>query len=229
MTKQKDIDLKKFHKADYNPRMLGANAKAALKTSIQTFDDISGIVVNKRTGNVLAGNHRWTELCNLHGESTLEVAHLAGEFHQILTSGEPTGFLMRIVDWELAKEKAANIAANSQMIAGEFTSDLQSLLLDVQDYLGDTFEDLRFDEISIDMSALNPDISDPEDRSEAIRKSAEEDNSMLDVNGDPEPGDVTIVKTSIKILVPGDKASMIREDLIAFLAERPYYDQIEIN
>lgn len=228
----KKAEKKEFHKAPYNPRSMGAQAKRALKKSLETFSDISGIVVNETTGNILGGNHRWEQLCNIYGESNLGIVHLSGEFHQIMSGEKFTGFLMRVVKWEIEKEKAANVAANSPMIAGEFTSGLQDILNEVQDFLGDDFEEMRMDDLSIDFGDLEGmgrgGISDTESLSDKIRKSAEDDNVMLDTE-ENQSGDVRIIKTSIKILVPGDKADMIREDIIEYLSERPYYKELEIS
>lgn len=232
MAKKTGFDFKKIKKANYNPRTMGARNKAALKSSIRHFDDISGIVINTRTGNVLAGNHRWEQLCDIHGEKNIGFENLRGEFNLILSKGDPTNFIARLVDWDVEKEKAANVAANSPLLAGEFTSGLQDVLAEIQDYIEVDFEALRFDEISIDFGDLSAmgegGINDPGAVSDKIRENAEEDNIMLDTEGG-KAGDVKIVKTSIKILVPGDKADMIREDLIEFLSERPYYDELEIH
>ena len=49
------MDISKIKKAPYNPRRMGKASKEALKKSLETFEDISGITVNKRSGNVVAG------------------------------------------------------------------------------------------------------------------------------------------------------------------------------
>lgn len=226
------IDLKRVHKAKYNPRTMGAASKEALKGSLKTFSDISGIVVNQTTGNILSGNHRWEQLCNIYGESTIHIVPVYGEFNAVMSDADFTGFMMRVVNWEIEKEKAANVAANSPMIAGEFTSDLQSVLMDIQDYKGIDFDELRFDDLSLDLGDLasigNSGIEDPEKLTDKIRKDSEDDNRMVDVNAES-PGDVKIIKTSIKLLVPGEKADMIREDILEFLENRPYCDEIEVS
>ena len=146
MTKKqglKVIDTKAIKKAPYNPRSMGAATKQALKASLTQFEDISGIVVNSRTGNLVAGNHRWEQLCGIHGESKLTIEALGDSgFHQILGSGKFTGFIMRVVDWPIEKEKAANIAANSPLISGEFTSGLQQVISDIQENMGAEFDAL---------------------------------------------------------------------------------------
>ena len=89
-----------------------------------------------------------------------------------------------------------------------------------------------FDELAIDFGDLasmgSQGISDPESISDKIRRNSEDDNVMLDTD-DKQSGDLKVIKTSIKILVPGDKVDMIREDVIEFLSKRPYYEEVEIS
>ena len=51
------------------------------------------------------------------------------------------------MDWPAPKEKAANVAANSPLLAGEFTEDLAGILEDVRRELGELIEPLRLDEL----------------------------------------------------------------------------------
>lgn len=44
--------------APYNPRRISEDAAAGLRGSIETFGDLSGIVWNERTGNLVAGHQR---------------------------------------------------------------------------------------------------------------------------------------------------------------------------
>ncbi len=120
--------------APYNPRRIEPEALAALRRSLAEFGDISGLVWNRRTGHLVAGHQRLDALKREHGDA------LAVEWSDS-ASGEandgqsararaaavvtPTGerFPVRIVDWDNAKEKAANIAANSPHLAGEYIAD----------------------------------------------------------------------------------------------------------
>jgi len=227
----KKIELKNIKKADYNPRMMGADAKKALRSSILEFQNISGIVINKKTGNIFAGNHRWEQLCGVYGESNIVFSELGGEYYQILSGDTDTGFLARIVDWTKSKEKAANIAANSNLLQGEFTSGLQEILLELSTEVDVLFEDLRFDELSIDLgdlSAIGRGITDPSAATDKIRGSSESKNIMLDDSGN-QAGDVRHIAGTVKILIHGDNFDMIREEIIDFLSNRPYYDDVTIS
>lgn len=210
--------------AKYNPRKMSKESKEALKKSIEQFNDISGITINKQTGNVLAGNHRWEQLCKKYTKSNLELKHLQGEYYTLnTTEDEFTGFLVRVVDWDIAKEKAANVAANSELIAGEFTSGLQDVLLDIGEF--ELFEGLRFDELQIDLSGVDDDLVWDDDSLDEIQKSAEEKNDRLP---DAKNSEVKEIRVEIKVSVPADMKDEIKDDLLEFLADQPYYGEITI-
>jgi len=124
------MKISKVKLAPFNPRKMSDNTRKALKASMDSFQDISGLVWNANTGNLVSGNHRWTELKNAHGES-LELQRLEeplDEFFMVFGTGEFTGYILREVDWDEETEIAANIAANSEKIQGEFTNAVSSLL-----------------------------------------------------------------------------------------------------
>lgn len=111
--------------ADYNPRSITDKALAGLKTSLKEFGDISGIVWNKRTGNLVSGHQRVRALREEFGDE-LEIT----KQHLLLPTGEQVK--VRIVDWDETKERAANLAANNPMIQGDFTSELAAVLEGVE-------------------------------------------------------------------------------------------------
>ena len=123
--------------APYNPRVISQSAMAGLQTSLSEFGDIAGITWNKRTGNLVTGHQRLEALKQQYGDD------LRVEDGAIIA---PNGdvFSINVVDMSLEKEKAANIAANSAYLQGEFTADVASLLEDVKVELP-AFEELRFD------------------------------------------------------------------------------------
>jgi hypothetical protein len=142
--------------ASYNPRQMDTESRKGLEASMKQFDDISGITWNKTTGNIVTGHHRWETLVEEYGFETLSFDHLKGDRYAIMSGEIDTNYSLRQVEWDEAKEKAANIAANSHAIEGQFTVDLEGLLDDLQTELdGDLFADLRFDKLD-----LNFDIGD---------------------------------------------------------------------
>ena len=101
--------------APYNPRVIGEDELARLQTSLFRYGDISGIVWNSRTGHVVTGHQRLRALKEKYGPTlTLDVDKCA------LTVPDGETFPIRVVDWDLPTEKAANIAGNSTDVSGRW-------------------------------------------------------------------------------------------------------------
>jgi hypothetical protein len=142
--------------ADYNPRIMDEASKKGLKRSIDEFDDISGITWNKTTSNIITGHHRWDALLEKYGMDALTFDHLKGDRFSILQNGNDTGFILRVVEWNKSKERAANIVANSHKIEGQFTADLGGILAELKLEFDDSFfSDLRFDDLSYENTYLS--------------------------------------------------------------------------
>ena len=158
MTKQpKTID--DLAAAPYNPRRIDDGNAAALGLSLKRFGDVGGIVWNARTGRLVCGHQRVEQLRKQGAQLVKGALQLA--------NGER--FAVRVVDWDEAQEKAANLSANNPHIAGEFTDELDGLLSEVLGSLGDAeFEGLNLDaliEKPPDLSPIGddavPDLSQP--------------------------------------------------------------------
>jgi len=132
------MKLSDLKPAEYNPRVITETAFEGLKYSLSEFGDISGITFNKRTGNLVSGHQRVKAIINAYGD--LEIKNDA----IITPAGE---FKLRIVDWPIEKEKAANITANSPTLQGKFTSDLAFLLEELKIEMPSLVEDLMLEEI----------------------------------------------------------------------------------
>jgi hypothetical protein len=224
------MDLKKIKKAEYNPRKMTKDAREGLKKSMEEFQDISGIVINERTGNVLAGNHRWEQLNKIHGKRNIELAGLGIDgYFMIQAKGQFTGFIARVVDWEEGKEKAANISANNDLIQGEFTQGLQDVLAELNDlgFNEEMFEGLRLDELQIDLSGVD-DLEWSEDQLNEIQEQAEEKNRLLDDPNTNMDSEVKEIITQIKISVPSELKDEVKDDILEFLAGKHYYGEINI-
>jgi hypothetical protein len=104
--------------ADYNPRRISDEKLAALRKSMEEFGDLSGIVVNVASGNLIGDHQRtkcfdpsWPIRKRKHEDAcgTVAVGDIA----------TPWGlWSYREVNWPREKEIAANIAANKH--GGEF-------------------------------------------------------------------------------------------------------------
>ena len=131
--------------ADYNPREISEAAAEGLRASITEFGDISGIVWNSRTGNLVCGHQRVAQL-----------QAAGGVFHRrqgnaYIVCGDDR-FDVRVVDWDLETEQAANITANNPHIAGDFTVDVTGLLDSLRDIDLGQFERLNLDDLALDFS-----------------------------------------------------------------------------
>ena len=104
-----------------NPRHITEGKLLLLKKSMDEFGDLSGIVFNVRSGQLVGGHQRQKVLSpdskiNLT-ESYLEPTSVGTvAVGHVIIDGEK--FNYREVDWDDNKEKAANIAANKG--AGEW-------------------------------------------------------------------------------------------------------------
>ena len=123
------MKIKDLKPAEYNPRKISDEQLQRLKKSLLEFGDLSGIVFNRQTGNVIGGHQR---LKCLPPDAKIE--------KKTLKEPSPTGttatgtitidgerFIYREVDWSKEKEKQANIAANKH--GGEWDDEKLSELL----------------------------------------------------------------------------------------------------
>ncbi len=126
MTKHKmPTKLADLRPAPYNPRSITPEARNALDKCMQEFGDISGIVFNLRTRHLITGHQRSNLLpsdarlirTDFHTDVVGTVGYGYAEIHG-------TRWPVRFVDWPETREKAANVAANSMMLSGQFTSGL---------------------------------------------------------------------------------------------------------
>lgn len=130
--------------APYNPRRIAPEAMHGLKRSMREFGDISGLVWNSQSGHLVAGHQRLTALRTLYGDDLL---YDAKESCIITPHGER--FTVRVVDWDPIMEKAANVAANDPLIAGEFTEGLSEIIAELKDEIPELVEDLMLTQMAI--------------------------------------------------------------------------------
>jgi hypothetical protein len=115
----------RLNPSSYNPRTISPEAAKALAESMREFGDISGFVANTRTGNLVAGHQRLKQLPADYALCrTSESTDAVGTVGYGYIEAHGTRWPVRFVDWPEAKEKAANVAANSPFLAGEFTDGL---------------------------------------------------------------------------------------------------------
>lgn len=129
-------NTKDLKEAKYNPRTITSARKEALKDSMSSFGDLSGVVFNTRTKTLISGHQRMSTIQGLpskivqskhtdkHG--TVSVGHI-----EATTKTGTIRIPYRAVDWDLTKEKAANIAANAH--GGQFDKEkLRKVLASIE-------------------------------------------------------------------------------------------------
>lgn len=128
----KDLTVKGLREAKYNPRSITKQRLNKLQDSMKLFGDLSGVVFNVKTKTLISGHQRLTSVRDVktkivqtpetdaHG--TVAVGHIVAK-----TDKGEIRIPYRAVDWNLTKEKAANIAANAH--GGNFDKDKLALVL----------------------------------------------------------------------------------------------------
>ena len=122
-----------FNQAKYNPRKITPVQLQALNKSIEEFGDLSGVVINEKTNTIVAGHQRLKTLGNKktkivtqkHKDAFGTVA--MGHIEVTKEDGSVFNVPLRMVHWDLRKEKLANIAANNH--GGEFDNQKLGKLL----------------------------------------------------------------------------------------------------
>lgn len=117
-----------------NPRRISDDALHGLTRSLVEFGDLSGVVWNSRTGRLVCGHQRVRALREKHGDLPIEDGAIRAPDGKV--------YPVRVVDWDEVTEKAANVAANSPTIAGEFTEDLHEIIEELRDEVPELVEDL---------------------------------------------------------------------------------------
>ena len=123
-----------------NPRRISDRAAGKLQGSLAEFGDLSGIVFNRRTCELVAGHQRVAQIRRLWPDA--EIVQASPELGVIVVDDERC-FRVRIVDWPRSRQRAANVTANNGKIQGEFTDDVRSYLLDVHEALPAIAERVR--------------------------------------------------------------------------------------
>lgn len=131
-----------------NPRAISDGAIHGLEKSMSEFGDISGITFNRRTGELVTGHQRVARIRERWGDQ-LSIDAVDAE-HGAIRSPEGHVFRVRFVDWSKPRQRAANVAANSEKITGEFTDDLDEYLSEIREQIEEEtpglLDDLMLDE-----------------------------------------------------------------------------------
>ena len=117
----RDITVEDLKPAPYNPRVITREQRQALSTSLLQYGDLSGIVFNRRTGQLVGGHQRVAffrkaaskkivKEPRIDSTGTVAVGYVA---IQDAKTKKIHRHHYREVDWDVHTEMAANIAANA--------------------------------------------------------------------------------------------------------------------
>jgi len=133
--------------ADYNPRKITIEKLKQLGFSMQEFGDLSGIIFNLKTKNLVTGHQRIKNLDPAYPIKKKKVSDKFGTISEGTIETPYGNFSYREVNWSVEKEKAANIAANHH--GGE--DDMEKLSVMVQELQQ---QDFNMDLLGFDESEL---------------------------------------------------------------------------
>jgi hypothetical protein len=135
-----------------NPRHITDENLAGLEASVEDFGDLSGIVFNERTGQLVCGHQRVLALKRAGAVEMQEVDERRWRLVHPKTGEE---FPVRRVDWPAEKQRLANLTANNPHVAGEFTAAALAQLRALEDDAA--FAALRLDELQTSLRDDFPD------------------------------------------------------------------------
>lgn len=136
------VTISELSPDEINPRSITNKAASGLTYSMNEYGDLSGIVFNIRTKNLVAGHQRIDQIFKQFGP--LPINQVTDE-QGVIECPNGNSFFVRFVNWDLKKQRAANVAANSPTIQGDFTDELQIVLLDIQESDTNSFEAMSLD------------------------------------------------------------------------------------
>jgi hypothetical protein len=124
------INRQAIQKAPYNPRQMTPEAEKMLRRSLSALGLVEPVVWNKRTGNLVGGHQRITQIDALEKRDDYDIT-------------------VAVVDVDEATEKKLNLALNNRNIQGDWDENALADLLrefDQQDFkdIGVTEADLDF-------------------------------------------------------------------------------------
>lgn len=127
--KTETINRRELKNAPYNPRIMDKGAMKRLKEGLKKHGLVQPIVWNKRTGNIVGGHQRLSQLDALERTNDYELT-------------------VAVIDVDQREEVEINIQLNNPSMQGEWDMDM---LADVAGEYEFTFEELGFSDTDIDI------------------------------------------------------------------------------
>lgn len=152
-------DIKGYHK---NPRKITGKMFELLSESLKEYGDLSGILVNVTTDEVIGGNQRTAFFKQEPEKCSVTIVERPAEptsqgtvaYGYVEYNGEKYNY--REVNWDAKKTERANILANK--VGGFWDNDILANQFDIEDLRLAGFEDFELgfsnDEIKVDTDDL---------------------------------------------------------------------------
>lgn len=177
-----------------NPRSISAKKYTSLKSTLVEFGDLSGIVYNVRTGQLVGGHMRKKAFLELQGnapiviQSRYQVPSAVGTTALGYVELKGERYTYREVDWPAEKEASANIAANES---------------------GGTTDDDKLAEIIADINSLQD-----EKLLELTSLSAKKISNLLQSSSEPEAfGTPELTHSNMTFSVTAEQSEIINQAL----------------
>lgn len=160
-------------------KMPRANLRG-LKFSLHEYGDLGGLCWNEKLGALVCGHQRMRALREAGAKTWTRLSKTEG-FIVHPKSGER--FAIRIVEWDEAKHRAAQIVANNPELQGSYSDDVLPQLKEMEDSI--LFEAMRLDELMVEFEddpeeESAPPVSAPEERfAIVIECESEEEQTKL--------------------------------------------------
>lgn len=161
------INRKEIKNADYNPRKIGEKESKALQKSIKKHGLVDTLIYNKRTGNLVGGHQRLSQLDILEKNSNYDLT-------------------VACIDVDLKQEKEINLILNNPSLQGEYDFDLvKKLLLDVD------IENTGFTDYDLSMIGVDDNIDNMQESEETkkVKYSIEEIKAAKQASRDKNIGE----------------------------------------
>jgi len=209
-------ELSDLKPAEYNPRTISKHDFAALKKSITELGDLSGLVFNRSSGNIVGGHQRKEAYQELGGKieiiEELETPNSVGTVARGFVTIGDEKYTYREVEWDDKRERIANMAANR--IQGEWDDDkLAELIYSLKDESALPDSGFTVNEVTEILATVMEAGEDDADLTPPAEGKAKAKLGDIYQLGEHRLmcGDAT-VRAAVDALMDGQKASMVFTD-----------------
>lgn len=138
------INREQIKNAPYNPRKIGDKEQKALRKSLKTFGLVETLVWNERTGNLVGGHQRLSQL-------------------DVLEKSNQYQLTVAKIDVDLKTEKELNIALNNSSMQGEYDIEtLKNLFQEID------IENTGFSDYDLSVLGVETDLDLMEEKKEVV-------------------------------------------------------------